>query len=164
MIQVVAKPLTVLSPKINKSNFFNYEPTNYFYDYQIVNGKLQFVIEKNKFVKNKTIPIVRNAVEYKTAKKISSTFSDIRDNLVIYQGSHHGCNNSKEAIDALNINRKGVYTIASGSTNILASNNFRCQIGNQNVINTTILSTGNKKYNGIKCSINDKGKTVCDNY
>ena len=148
----------------NYKTIIHGQPSSYYYEYKIVNDKPQFVIENNKFVKNKTIPIVRNAAEYKTAKTISNTFNDIKNNLVIYQSSHHGCNNSKDAIDALNINRKGVYTIAAGYNSIMTSNNLRCQIANQNISNTTIMSSGSRNINGIKCTINGSGKTVCDNY
>ena len=87
----------------------------YYYDYKIVDNEIRFIVKNNKLVKSTQVSIVRAASEYITAKNIKNKFSDISGNIVIYQASHHGLNNSEEAMNTLNINRSDVYVVTSNS-------------------------------------------------
>ena len=126
------------------------------YIYAFSNGNR---LEKNTDIK--TFPI---AAEYLTAKRVTEKFSDIKGNITIYQESHHGLNNSPEAISLLGVNSGSTYSIAPTGADPILSNQFRVLRGQYYLGKSIIMYTGNQKVNGIKCTINGSGRTACNNY
>ena len=126
------------------------------YIYAFSNGNR---LEKNTDIK--TFPI---AAEYLTAKRVTEKFSDIKENITIYQESHHALNNSPEAISLLGVNSGSTYSIAPTGADPILSNQFRVLRGQYYLGKSNIMYTGNQKINGIKCTINGSGKTTCRTY
>ncbi len=135
----------------------------YYDEYKLVDNKPRFVVKNNKFVKSTKTSIVRAASEYITAKNIKNKFSDISGNIVIYQASHHGLNNSEEAMNTLNINRSDAYVVTSNK-DIRDSKNIRYVLANYSLRNTQRLFVSASNRYGIKCTISSNSKTKCAAY
>lgn len=127
---------------------------------------VKFDINKKQF----TSPIsIKLPSETKTAKTIatSETFSNKLKHIVIYQQSHHGLNNAKDAIDILGLNRTGVYAISSTSTKRETASTITSRISYYyslgNIPADHKLITGNGK-TGIKCNIAYNLKYQCIDY
>ena len=112
---------------------------------------------------------VKIAAESKTAKTISEsdTFKSKLNNIVIYQQSHHGINNAKDAIDMLGLNRTGVFAVSSTSTKRENASQLHSRISYYYSLGKIPadhkLITGNKK-NGIKCNIAYNKSYNCIDY
>ena len=145
-----------------KTTIHGYNPT-YFYEYQMNGSEPRFIIKDGSLVKSTKTKSVKKPSSYVTAKNIKSKLSDVVNNIVIYQLSHHGLNNYQEVIDLLKINQKGVYSI-SPSNRPKTSSQFHTQQSVYNLKNTTIQGVGEKKKNGIKCTVNSIGTTKCIDY
>lgn len=138
--------------------------TGYFWKYELVNNVPKFVIKNNKLVVNPNTPVLKRASEYLTAVNIKKKFSDITTNLVIYQASHHGINNTKEAVSKLKLNREGVYSIVPSSTDISKSSTFANSESAYYLRNTILMTVGKSNKKGIKCIIKNSGATTCAEY
>ncbi len=123
-------------------------------------SKKQFTNSVNQF---------KHASESKTAKTIaeSETFKNKLKNIVIFQQSHHGINNAKDAIDILGINRSSVYAISSTSTKRENASALHSRISYYitlgNIPADHKLITGNGK-NGVKCYITYNTNYKCSDY
>lgn len=120
---------------------------------------------------------IRNKL-YSDADAQGLSRDSLLNNIVIYQMSHHGINNSEKALWALNLNRSnGVYAIEESSANMLTSNDWRMNktysytLGNLpaehklRVGGSTISSgTVTNAVLGVGCSINSNGATTCVQY
>ena len=140
-----------------------YSPT-YYVDYELKDGLPRFIVENNKLKLHSNIPNVKKPQDYITALNIKNKFNDVINNLVIYQQAHHGLNNSKAAMDLLNLNQEGVYTIAPIGANPITSHLFPALETEYLLNRTNIMFSGGKNKNGIRCTINNLGKTLCDKY
>ena len=97
----------------------------------------------------------------------SSKYKNVKNNIVIYQQSHHGFNNAKDAIDALGLNNDKVYAVASTSTIVgegAKRTFYRCLPYNLTLTNTVssgrFLYSGSSK-NGVYCNIKYNGEANC---
>jgi len=112
---------------------------------------------------------VRVASETDVAKNIasSSAFKNKLQNIVIYQQSHHGFNNGKDAIDILGLNRSGVYAIATATGSFTKTSSFLRLVSYYyslgKVPSNYKLNTSNGK-NGIKCNIAYNATVKCIDY
>ena len=138
--------------------------TGYFWKYELVNNVPYFIVKNNKLVVNPNTPVLKRASEYLVAANIKKKFSDITTNLTIYQASHHGINNAKEAVSKLKLNREGVYSIVPSSTDITKSSTFANSESAYYLRNTNIMTVGKKDIKGIKCTIKNSGTTSCADY
>ena len=82
--------------------------------------------------------------------------------IVIYQTSHHGYNDSPDAVNILNLNRKGVYAISNTNQDLKNYGSFLTLRSYYSTLgNATRLTTGSG--NGIECNIKKDGSTSCKN-
>lgn len=133
--------------------------TTYYYEntYKSTKSKNNsWTIKNDKFVKG--INSIKKASETRVANKIRETIGESNlNNIVIYQQSHHGLNNAKDAIDTLKLNRSSgnkVYAIATNSHTGVSSNNaLLARSYYYTLSNATILASGHYKYDGIYCYI-----------
>ena len=101
------------------------------------------------------------------------TVESLLNNIVLYQMSHHGENNSEKAVWKLNLNRSsGIYAIQDGFVDLATSPKFRLNktyhytLGNipaENKIGVWAKDTDTKK-NGVNCTVNAVGATTCERY
>ncbi len=134
---------------------------------QYLYANLSFDTEKMKFT-NPNINL-KVPAETDTALAIanSSSFKGKLKNIVIYQQSHHGFNNAKDAIDILGLNRSDIYAIATNKNNIgnsvgmLQGVSYYYSLGK--VPKDHKLKTGNGQ-NGIYCRIKYDASVTCSDY
>ena len=103
------------------------------------------------------------------ASSLGVTVNDLLNNIVIYQESHHGHNNSEKAVWKLNINRaSGIYAIEEGGTNMPTTASFNATktywytLGNLPAENK--IRVGDSTKDGVNCTINTIGTTICTQY
>ena len=133
--------------------------TTYYYEntYKSTKSKNNsWTIKNDKFVKG--INSIKKASETRVANKIRETIGESNlNNIVIYQQSHHGLNNAKDAIDTLKLNRSSgnkVYAIATNSHTGVSSNDaLLARSYYYTLSNATILASGHYKYDGVYCYI-----------
>ena len=119
--------------------------------------------QKNKsFIKEyNTIKIPS---ETNVALAIANKLQEKKNNIVIYQETHHGINNAEDAINILGLNRSTIYTIATSalpgdeSPEFLTNRAYYYTLSK--VPESHKLHSGNGK-NGIYCNINNQGITTC---
>lgn len=106
----------------------------------------------------------------KDAKNFEVPVKTLLNNIVIYQESHHGLNNSEDAINKLNLNRKeGIYSILENNTKTSTSGTFSYAktywytLGKIPAENKFRVGTKNGN-DGVGCAINMIGETTCDFY
>ena len=117
-----------------------------------------------------------NAVYNKIASDAASQNLPVQallNNIVLYQMSHHGGNNSEKAVWRLNLNRSsGIYAIQDGNTDMTNSPTFRLtktyyytfsNLPAENKISVFTKPTDSKK-NGVSCTINTVGDANCNRY
>ena len=117
-----------------------------------------------------------NAVYNKIASDAASQNLPVQtllNNIVLYQMSHHGGNNSEKAVRRLNLNRSsGIYAIQDGNTDMTNSPTFRLtktyyytfsNLPAENKISVFAKPTDSKK-NGVSCTINTVGDANCNRY
>ena len=97
------------------------------------------------------------------------TVEELLDNIAIFQESHHGSNNNEEAIWKINLNREdGIYAIEEGSTNQASTTSwaqskiYYYTLGNLPAENK--LRAGDPDKDGIHCTIDMLGDTICAHY
>ena len=88
-------------------------------------------------------------------------------NIVIYQQSHHGFNNAKDAIDILGLNRSDIYAVASAGGTFTKSNALLRSVSYNyslsNVPEDHKFDSANEQ-NGVYCRIKFNGSAVCKDY
>lgn len=91
------------------------------------------------------------------------------NNIVIYQESHHGGNNSEKAVWKLGINRtSGIYAIEEGSSNMATTSSYPMAktywytLGKIPAKNK--IRVGDNNIDGVHCTISTIGTTLCNNY
>ena len=160
-----------------KGNVYGNGSTRPFEDWTINNGVLTLI--------STNVNPVKIASESRVAKRIKEYIgSKNLDNIVIYQESHHGINNAKDAINLLNLNRKNVIAIIAARTNGEGAVNARLAMGyesilsnipSQNKISTGAYKKSNGKFDsckssdsvgctnkiGVRCIITTTGKYKC---
>ena len=120
-----------------------------------------WTIKDNQFITG--ISPVKMASETRVANVIRKTIGESNlNNIVIYQQSHHGYNNAKDAVDTLNLNRSGVYAIATNSHTGVSSNDaLLARSYYYTLSNTKKMASGHYKYDGIYCYIKSDGSYSC---
>ena len=147
-------------PKVGSSTYHGAGTTIYY-----EHSGTTWTIKNNNFVLGTTTPVVKKASEYNVAKAIKNKLGSNLNNIVIYQESHHGYNNSPEALSLLNLNKSSVYSIATISFSPKNSPLFSLAYShNVSLSNTKQFYVGYKKGNGVYCAINYKGVTSCKYY
>ena len=122
-----------------------------------------FMIQNNALVNGDDTQVIRVEAESRVANQIRNYLGGNLHNLVIYQESHHGFNNAKDAIDTLELNRGGVYSIVTSVDVGLNSPSSRQARGyHYTLSNTTKLATGVSNY-GVYCTINNDASYNCYN-
>lgn len=122
-----------------------------------------FMIQNNALVNGDESKLVRVESESLVANQIRNYVGGNLHNIVIYQESHHGFNNAKDAIDTLELNRGGVYSIVTSVDVGLNSPSSRQARGyHYTLSNTTKLATGVSNY-GVYCTINNDSTYSCYN-
>ena len=122
-----------------------------------------FMIQNNALVNGDDSKVIRVEAESRVANQIRNYLGGNLHNLVIYQESHHGFNNAKDAIDTLELNRRGVYSIVTSVDVGLNSPSSRQARGyHYTLSNTTKLATGVSNY-GVYCTINNDASYNCYN-
>ena len=119
-----------------------------------------WIINNNYFVStNNNIKI---ASESRVANQIKNYLGENElENIVIYQRSHHGMSDAKDAIDTLNLNRSKVYSIALTRSNGNNHPDALLARGYYYTLNkTTRLHTGGSG-DGVYCYIHDNGTYKC---
>lgn len=103
------------------------------------------------------------------ANSLGLSTDDLLQNIVIYQLSHHGINNSEKAVWKLNLNREsGLYAIQESADIIENPSEWRYAklyyytLGNVPAENK--LRVGISTQDGIDCTINMLGDTTCAAY
>lgn len=103
------------------------------------------------------------------ASALGLNVDTLLNNIVIYQESHHGGNNSEKAVWKLNMNRSsGIYAIAETATNMATTVGFNAAktywytLGNVPAENK--LRVGDSTIDGVGCTINTNGNTFCSQY
>ena len=103
------------------------------------------------------------------ANSLGISVDTLLNNIVLYQESHHGANNSEKAVWKLNLNRSsGIYAIEEGSTNMINNTSFAMAktywytLGNLPSENKIRVGAGTN--DGVSCSINIAGTTTCAGY
>ena len=112
--------------------------------------------------------------ETNTAIAISnhSKFKGKLKNIVIYQESHHGFNNAKDAIDILGLNRSDLYAVATASGTFKKSSSlirlvsYYYSLGKVREDHkfTTGKASSNDVKNGVYCNIKYDASVKCENY
>ena len=113
-----------------------------------------------------------NAIYNKLATDASSLDTSVNtllNNIVIYQDSHHGINNSDRAIQKLNLNRSsGIYSIEetfydmSNTPNFNMTKSYYYTLGN--IPANHKIRVGIETKEGVECNINSLGATTCAYY
>lgn len=103
------------------------------------------------------------------ATSLGLPVSTLLNNISIYQESHHGSNNSEKAVWKLGINRaSGIYAIQEGATNMatttsyLKTKTYWYTLGKIPAENK--MRVGDSGIDGVHCTINTIGTTLCSNY
>ena len=103
------------------------------------------------------------------ASSLNLSVDTLLNNIVIYQESHHGHNNSEKAVWKLNINRaSGIYAIEEGGTNMPTTAGFNAAktywytLGNLPAENK--IRVGDSTKDGVYCVIDTIGETLCQQY
>ena len=139
--------------------------STYYYANNGKSGKNRtWTFTNNKLVKATTPLNVNEASEFKVAKRISDKLGSNKSNIVIYQQSHHGQNNSLDAITKLGLNNNKVYAVAPNYTNPKSSTIMAYVISNNYTLSKAnkLFSGGNK--NGIYCFIKYDDTYKCSEY
>ncbi len=133
---------------------------------------LSFDTKNKKFTNDKNN--IKMPSETKIAKAIAnnSKFKGKLKNIVIYQESHHGFNNAKDAIDILGLNRKDIYAVATASGTFKKSSSLIRVVSYyyslSNVPESHKLITGketsSETKNGVYCYIRYNSTVKCENY
>ena len=127
-------------------------------DYANINDA--WAINNNSFVDTKLS--IRVAAESRVANQIRNYLGNNINDIVIYQETHHGFNNAKDAIDTLNLNRNGVYSIATStdigynSADALTARSYHYVLNNTNILATSVND-------GVYCKIVSNGQYECSN-
>ena len=103
--------------------------------------------------------------ETTAAKNIKNLLGKNIKNITIYQSSHHGDNNAPDAMKILDLNRDSLYMVIPNRIDIGKLVDFDyLRTYYYTLSKTQKLYPGGKEKNGVYCSINDIGKTICRNY
>ena len=101
------------------------------------------------------------------ASRLGVSVNTMLNNIVVYQMSHHGINNSERAIWKLNMNRgSGIYAIEENSDDMTKSNNFRMTktyyytLGNLPAANK--IKVGDNARESVICTVENTGASVCE--
>ena len=122
-----------------------------------------WLIQNNALVNGDESKLVRVESESRVANQIRNYLGGNLRNIVIYQESHHGFNNAKDAVDTLELNRGGVYSIVTSVDVGLNSPSSRQARGyHYTLSNTTKLATGVSN-DGVYCTINKDATYSCYN-
>ncbi len=168
----VAVLASVETPGSNKHMYFPGDLDNNGYGFtlgesiygpgtQIVYENLKYDTSLKKFTT--MLPRVKVASETNVAKAIKAKLGDNIKYITIYQQSHHGINNSLDALKTLNLNRSGVYAIMPSIS--ITSNSFLKSSSYYYKLNKTKqLYTGGTDKLGVKCTINYSGSTSCSEW
>ena len=123
---------------------------------------------------NSNAPNVEVPAEYNTAKAVANYIKgkgDSVDDIFLYQQSHHGQNNSPEAIKILNLNRSNVYAVAPTqhkipSTGVDYYDRYRSSVvlGDATKMILKKKTTSDTEKYGVHCEIWNNGARGCSQY
>ena len=122
----------------------------------------------NKVFKNKIQWAPGVGAEIKAASAVRSKIlgdGNSLNDIVIYQMSHHGLNNSDEAVSKLDLNREtGIYAIEENSVNMsdtVSWNYTKTWYYTLGEVGSNRLRVGRDAYNRVNCSVTMEGSTKC---
>lgn len=107
--------------------------------------------------------------ETNVARSIRTKLGNAVSNIDIYQMSHHGLNNNREAIELLHLNREnGIFAIEENHAEMSTANSWSYI----NVYYYTLgkipaerkMKVGTADKNGVKCDVNTQDGTTCEFY
>ncbi len=165
--------LAKVKSKTNKYMYFPNDLENVGYNIfpeSGIYGTMMFsrVYEKDGFTfdtkKNDFTTLSKNNIkvdsESKVARSIKSAIGNDVNNICIYQMSHHIYNNAYDAIKTLNLNRSGVYAIATSTFDGYNFVSFLPNLAyNHTLSKTTKLNIGAQQ--GVYCYIDNNGTCNC---
>ena len=133
----------------------------YFY----TSDKMYIGSNKTNTLAKKNSAVVKNVQaksEALVAAKIKKQLGSNVNNIVVYQQSHHGQNNSQEAITMLNLNRSSVYAVAN-TVNVpdRSSKEIAYEVYKSAFVTLSKAKKMYTKNTGVACTISYTGSTVC---